>query len=573
MRNGNENNININNNKNTAADPKHLPTKSSGRPKIVTRPRDKVSSSLSPPPPPPPPQKSVKRLVRPDDFIYEYHRKQWDSAPIVLEEYKLIFFTIPKVACTTFKQLFRRMMNLTDWKSQDPGRMLPHNPKTNGLKYLWHYTLDEANTMMTSPDYTRAIFVRDPKSRFLSAFLDKGMGNFDGFVLAKCCPQTRDCAEQAQTSEGFLKLIHKCSDPHWDPQAARMEAKYWKYINFVGHFEHLSQDGPALLKKIGAWDEFGTTGWGKYGNGTLFQTSAADQTHTTGSSGKVWQWLFPALERKIESYYEGDYKHPLFDFHITNLTKDFWIKGTDKIYAKGPWDGAPIVVKKYKLVFFSIPRIGSLLWKQAFRRMEGLLDWNETGGPKGLPHDPAHNGLKYLYDFDAGEAEQIIKDPSWTKAIFIRDPKDRFMEVYSHMSQHPAEVAKQCCPRQGGCEMQSQSLIQLLDLSMHCKSDQWEPQSHRMEKKYWEYVNFIGRMETIQEDSKQLLDRIGAWEEIGARGWGVNGTERMFAPTGHEHADAMGTEVSSTVVVDRHLEQIYKEDYENERFGFAKQPT
>jgi hypothetical protein len=295
-------------------------------------------------------------LIQETDYIYG-RPNDWDSAPIVLEEFKLIFFSIPKVGCTTFKQLFRRMMHLHDWKSQDPVLLLPHNPAANGLKYLWNYTLEQANDLMTRPDYTRAVFVRDPKHRFLSAFLDKGVGNFGDFVRVKCCPQTRDCTTQAQTSPGFLKLIQTCSDPHWDPQIARMEEKYWKYINFVGHFDRLDEDGPALLQQIGVWNEYGVSGWGRYGNQSLFQrTSASDQSHTTGSSGKIWQWLTPDLELEIEDYYKEDYAHPQFGFQRgVNLTRDFWIKGRDKIYARGAWDGAPIVVEKFKLLFFTIP--------------------------------------------------------------------------------------------------------------------------------------------------------------------------------------------------------------------------
>ena len=262
---------------------------------------------------------TTELLVHPKDSIYG-DRDEWDGAPIVLEDYKLVFFTIPKVACTTLKQLFRRMMHASDWQSQDPHRMLPHNPKTNGLQYLYDYNLLEANELMTSSDYTRAVFVRDPKLRFLSAFLDKGLENWNGFIEDKCCPQTRDCAIQATTSQGFFQLIQNCSNAHWDPQAHRMESKYWKYINFVGHFEQLDQDGPQLLKKIGAWEEFGSTGWGTFGNSSLFQTAAKDQNHVTNAQNKIWQWLTPALERKLESYYAADYNHPLFGFSISNLT-------------------------------------------------------------------------------------------------------------------------------------------------------------------------------------------------------------------------------------------------------------
>lgn len=515
------------------------------------------------------------RLVRPDDIVYEFRHHQWDSAPIVLEEYKLIFFTIPKVACTTFKQLFRRMTHQENWKSQDPIQMLPHNPAFNGLTYLYNYTLEQANDLMTRHDYTRAIFVRDPKYRFLSSFLDKGLSNFGDYVRVKCCPRTRDCIDQGRTSAGFLQLIQTCSDPHWDPQMRRMEPKYWKYINFIGHFEKLNVDGPRLLQQIGAWEEYGKTGWGKYGNLTLFQrTSASGQSHTTGSKYKVWQWLTPGLERQIEDFYAADYDHPQFEFQKgINLTKDFWIKGNDKIFKKGPWDGAPVVVEKYKLLFFTMPRIGDLIWKQAFRRMQGLDDWNQTGGPKGLPHDPNHNGLVYLYDYDAGTAEQFLKDPNWTKAMFVRNPKDRFLDVFSHMSTHPKDVQRQCCPKKDGCEKQAQSLIRLLDLSLRCKSDQWALQSHRMEPKYWEYINVLGHLESAEDDAKHLLERIGAWEEIGASGWGPAGNDHIFAPTGHEYDAVTAALVSYTTVVDRLLEDMYKEDLENQRFEFPKKPT
>jgi Sulfotransferase family len=110
-------------------------------------------------------------LVQQGDSIYVL--PDWDSAPIVMEQYKLVFFTIPKVGCTAWKQLFRRMMGYRDWKNENVHAMQPWNPESNGLKYLYHYDRVTASTMMTSPEWTRAIVVRDPKERFLSAYLDK----------------------------------------------------------------------------------------------------------------------------------------------------------------------------------------------------------------------------------------------------------------------------------------------------------------------------------------------------------------------------------------------------------------
>lgn len=101
-------------------------------------------------------------LVDGNDSIYK-SKELWDASPIVVQSHKLVFFSIPKAGCTTFKQLLRRMMGFRDWKSQNGRTFMPHNPQYNGLRYLYDFSLEEANEIMTSPNYTRAIFVRDPK--------------------------------------------------------------------------------------------------------------------------------------------------------------------------------------------------------------------------------------------------------------------------------------------------------------------------------------------------------------------------------------------------------------------------
>lgn len=519
------------------------------------------------------PNSKSKMLVQPGDFVYQRRPKQWDAAPIVIEEYKLLFFTVPKVACTTFKQLFRRIAGMPDWKSQDPKRMLPHNPVENGLKYLYNYTLEEANEFMTSPEWTRAIFVRDPKMRFLSAFLDKSLGNFGNHVRVKCCRKTRACVKPAQTSKGFLEVIQNCSDPHWNPQTDRMESKFWEYVNFVGHFERLSEDGPKLLRRIGAWEKYGKSGWGKYGNSSLFQTSAVDQNHVTGSMNKTREWYTPGLERQVEKYYEDDYSNPWLGYKRGhNLTRDLWIHPHDKIWASTQlFDaGAPVVVDKYKLIFFTVPRVGDQIWKQALRRMEGLPDWKEISGPKDLVHDPELNGLTYLHDLDPDYAEQIIKDETWTKAVFVRNPKDRLLEAFAFMSKNDREVRRHCCPVRRNCAYRAHEIKSFVKLTLSCKSDQWELQSRRMESKYWEYINFIGRIESVEDDAKQLMDKIGAWDDIGASGWGPDGEDRIFGKVDGQNNDIINHELDSyyTLEVDKWLEEIYKEDLENERFSF-----
>lgn len=267
--------------------------------------------------PPRPKNVPILDFVKPGDFIYYKDDKRWDSSPIVLESHKLIFFTIPKVGCTVWKQLFRRMMGYSDWRDQRETDFMPHNPKVNGLKYLSSYSIQEASRMMTSPEWTRALMVRDPKQRFLSAFLDKAVSNDHKHIRSKCC-QDGSCVENAQTIHGFLQLCSTCEDDHWRSQHQRIDYKYWPFIDWVGHVETADQDAKDLLMRIGAWDEFGKSGWGADHQKSIFQSKEVTGAgeHATWAQWQVWKWYTPETEEEVERFYLKDYENPLL-----NLTR------------------------------------------------------------------------------------------------------------------------------------------------------------------------------------------------------------------------------------------------------------
>lgn len=264
-------------------------------------------------------------IVKENDYIYQERvNDSWDSAPIVIESHKLIFFTIPKVGCTVWKQLFRRMNNSTDYMSQDEALYLPHNPSTNGLKYLYNYTTEQASIMMTSPEWTRAIMIRDPKKRFLSSYIDKAIENGSKHIRSKCCIDDESCVSKASSSIiGFLSLTETCKDDHWRPQNDRVDEKYWPYIDNILHLENAQDDAQELLQKVGAWDEYGSNGWGtivsnkKTGdtkNRSIFEGNQDSGTHTRHSNDQVWKYYTPDSELSVESAYRDDYNNPLFHF-------------------------------------------------------------------------------------------------------------------------------------------------------------------------------------------------------------------------------------------------------------------
>lgn len=355
-----------------------------------------------------------------------------------------------------------------------------------------------------------------------------------------------------------------------------MEEKYWKYINFVGHMETMDRDAQRLLKRIGAWDEYGKTGWGKNGNSSMVEKSGSNrQSHTTGANNRILQWFTPERERLIESFYAKDYENPIFNFSVKNLTEPYVepvdgeiLKHDDKIYARGDWDGPPIVIEKYKLIFFTVPEVGATTWKQAFRRMEGLEDW-QTLWERGLPHDPYTNGLKYLYDFPIHQAEEMMTSSDWTRAMFVMSPKDRFLSVFHQMSHDPNFITRRCCPGQRGCSSAVASMPRFMELIETCYSTHWAPLVERMDEKWWPYVNVIGSLETVEEDSKRLLEQVGAWDDVGKTGWGDNGDDRIFPSSSIEFANAReALHFDFSPQVDKMLDKYYAVDFQSKYFNF-----
>lgn len=269
--------------------------------------------------------------VEEDDYIFSSHL---GAAPIVVESHKLIFFYVPKVSCTVWKQLFRRMMGYEDWKT-----MFPHNTRTNGLLHLNQVNRTYATEIMNSPEWTRAIVVRDPKERFLSAYLDKALHANSSYVVGACCKTKRDCWEQAQTFAGFFELTEQCLDTHWRPQSQRMEPKYLPLLDFVGHMETLESDAEKLLKKIGAWEDYGAFGWGTDGTERIYQSSSsvhhATSSSKSDSSSRLAKYYTPELERVVEARYAVDYEIARFGLERRPIDFDSFDRETKEDDARG----------------------------------------------------------------------------------------------------------------------------------------------------------------------------------------------------------------------------------------------
>lgn len=107
----------------------------------------------------------------------------------------------------------------------------------------------------------------------------------------------------------FVRLVRHCDQPYWRPQSRLMEPKYYKYINFVGHYETVAEDAMRLLKSIGGWEKFGSDGWGKDGKEPIF--SANSVFLESAEMDKEYEKYFhdrKDLEKIVEEVYGTDYQ-------------------------------------------------------------------------------------------------------------------------------------------------------------------------------------------------------------------------------------------------------------------------
>ena len=271
-----------------------------------------------------------------DDIIYG------TRSAFVIPEYKLIFFTFPKVACTEWKRMFMRINGNPNWCKTRNFKV--HDPEQNLIKTLHDYEPEVATAMMTSPAWTRAAIFREPKERVLSAFLDKAINEKDYYVR-HCCNflPTADlkeqCADEEESFESFLYFVteypEECYDVHWEPQIAKMDSKWWDYIDVIGYQHNLLHDSKAILSQLtsardesgqSAWERYGITGWGSSDSQCEKRPNSFLQENTSGhnlnAGSKMMKWYTAETEALVEEKWAIEWSQDKVKFPEVKLYKD-----------------------------------------------------------------------------------------------------------------------------------------------------------------------------------------------------------------------------------------------------------
>ncbi|KAJ9450258.1 hypothetical protein DIPPA_25405 [Diplonema papillatum] len=185
--------------------------------------------------------------------------------------------------------------------------------------------------------------------------------------------------------------------------------------------------------------------------------------------------------------------------------------------------GHHVLVEPYrKIVIFLVPKVACSEFLRLYDRMLGYSDFDSalTGGAVHYRFDEPHRPRLLLSRTSTVLATRVLNDPSWVKACFFRDPKQRLLSAYLDkfvnsgygrrygypnltFDQLGEIVANDTTPPQGvGPEIDPHWRTQVLVGNL------W---------KFLPLMDFVGWGNS--KHARVFLERHGLWEEFGAHGW------------------------------------------------------
>ena len=177
---------------------------------------------------------------------------------IVLEKYKLVYCSVPKVACTVWKRILANLEGYNITKGV-------HKKTRDKLRILSNYTTEDRSKILKT--YKKFMFVREPFERLLSAYKDCFWGKFKRrqdtwkryrkairFVLVSRSGLDIDVNTDNTTFEQFATYLvlqwreGALFQEHWREQYKLCHPCQVKF-DYVGHYETLQDDAEFVLRK------------------------------------------------------------------------------------------------------------------------------------------------------------------------------------------------------------------------------------------------------------------------------------------------------------------------------------
>lgn len=207
---------------------------------------------------------SLIEAAQEDDANQSFSYHGW-----VVPEYKCLCMTTPKVACTTVKVTLYHLA----------GKPVPAQPDdVHGLDvglFVGKYSTEEIVEILTSPEWVRFCFVRNPYDRLLSAYKSKIANRGDiqyswlqNAILEEFSYPDWDGRRSVRVT--FADFVHFLSDlggkvryefkpdaifdGHFNAQTRILRQDLIEY-DLTGRFENFEVDFKAILRRLGAPEE------------------------------------------------------------------------------------------------------------------------------------------------------------------------------------------------------------------------------------------------------------------------------------------------------------------------------
>lgn len=190
-----------------------------------------------------------------------------------------------------------------------------------------------------------------------------------------------------------------------------------------------------------------------------------------------------------------------------------------------------IIVPEYQLYFCYLEKVGCAMFNNIFRllRLYTISQLMQAGiTTAAMPHEPEatyqaaqmwFRNTPGHYNLTKADLEAILIDPSWTKAVFYREPTARFLSAVVNKCIIDDENANFVfCRRVFGDQVSLQRAIELL------AKRNWKPDAHFVPQgklcgglantiSYYDYIQPLER-ETATQDFATLLTHIGVSRNI-----------------------------------------------------------
>ena len=210
---------------------------------------------------PKPFKKAMTHLAFPWDRNKRKHYKQlafdWDLRTYASKKLNYVFMGIPKVCSARVKS---DLHVLEGFSPAEFGTLQTRPDRLqNCVKSLLDWDYKEIQHMLSSPDWLRFSFVRNPYERLYSGYrsmIASGTPNYDGCrndILEHS--GRKDISANDVPFKDFVDYVcqqdNHDRDVHWKTQESLMLLEFMDY-NFIGRYENFDQDYSSILKKFNA---------------------------------------------------------------------------------------------------------------------------------------------------------------------------------------------------------------------------------------------------------------------------------------------------------------------------------